>query len=140
MDIKGEWWTAPAEGDSGNTVMVTGRKDVAAFRDNPRMRIRVEVDWPYANPGMPDDADADIMATATENLMQEFNRDPVAVLTGIFTGDGHRTWVFYTASTNIFNKKLNKAFGGLPQLPLEITAENDPEWEAYDEMSTFEVN
>lgn len=139
MDFKGDWWTAPAEGDNGNTVMVTGRKDVAKFRDNPCMRIRVEVDWPYGNPGMPSDADAHIMETATENLAQEFDRDPVAVMTGIFTGDGHRTWVFYTASINIFNKKLNKALAPLPVLPLHITAENDPDWEAYSEMSTFEV-
>lgn len=139
MEMKGDWWTAPAEGDAGNTVMVTGRKDVAAFRKNPRMRIRVEVDWPYGTPGMPSDEDARIMETATDNLAQEFDRDPVAVMTGIFTGDGHRTWVFYTASINIFNKKLNQALAALPTLPLEITAENDPDWEAYDEMSTFEA-
>lgn len=139
MEYKGEWWTAPAEGDNGGTVMVTGRKDIEKFRSNPRMRIRVEVDWPYGTTGMPTDVDACIMETATENLAQEFDRDPVAVMTGIFTGDGHRTWVFYTASINIFNKKLNQALADLPTLPLEISAENDPDWEAYDEMSTFEV-
>ena len=60
-------------------------------------------------------------------------------MTGIFTGAGERTWVFYTLSTNIFQKKFNEAMAPLPLLPLKITAENDPKWEAYDEMQEFEV-
>ncbi|MDE6287730.1 MAG: DUF695 domain-containing protein, partial [Muribaculaceae bacterium] len=64
---------------------------------------------------------------------------PVAVMTGIFTGAGERTWVFYTLSTAIFQKKFNQALADLPLLPLEITAENDPYWEAYDEMKEVEI-
>lgn len=138
----GSWWTAPAEADDGRLVMVTGRKDVAAFRNNPRFSIRVEVKWPYSDAPdatMPSDADAETMGIATDNFLEILHKDPVAVLTGIFTGAGERTWVFYTLSTNIFNKKLNEAFAPLPLLPLQITAENDPSWEAYDEMASFEI-
>ncbi len=60
-------------------------------------------------------------------------------MTGIYTGAGERTWVFYTLSTNIFNKKLNAALEPLPLLPLQISAENDPQWEEYDEMCECEV-
>ena len=63
-----------------------------------------------------------------------FHKDPVAVLTGVFTGGGERTWVFYTLSTHIFQKKINEALADLPLLPLEISAENDPGWDAYAEM------
>ena len=83
---------------------------------------------------MPSDADAETMGTATDNFDAVLAKDPVAILTGIFTGAGERVWVFYTLSTNIFQKKLNEALAPLPLLPLEITAENDPRWEAYDEM------
>lgn len=137
-----EWWTAPAETDDGRLIMVSGRSDVDKFRKNPRFKIRVEVVWPYdtaPGAGMPGDADAETMGVATDNFTEILEKDPVAVMTGIFTGAGERTWVFYTPSTNIFQKKLNEAFAPLPLLPLQITAENDPDWEAYAEMQTFEI-
>lgn len=136
------WWTAPAETDDGRLIMVTGRADVARFRSNPKFSIRIEVEWPYdTTPGatMPSAADADTMGEATDRLNAVLDRDPVAVMTGIFTGAGTRTWVFYTLSTHIFQKKINEALADLPTLPLHIIAENDPRWEAYDEMQEFEV-
>ena len=66
-------------------------------------------------------------------------KDPVAVLTGIFTGAGERNWIFYTLSTHIFGKKINEALADMPLLPLEIYSENDPGWEQYDEMNELEV-
>lgn len=135
-------WTAPAETDDERLIMVSGLSDVAAFRNNPRFKIRVEVTWPYdtaPDAGMPSDNDARIMGQATDNFERILKKDPVALMTGIFTGAGERVWVFYTLSTHIFQKKLNEAFAELPTLPLQITAENDPDWEAYDEMKTFEV-
>ena len=42
--------------------------------------------------------------------------------------------MFYTLSTNIFNKKLNQALAPFPMLPLSIYAENDPDWLEYAEM------
>lgn len=138
-----EWWTAPAESDDGRLIMVSARKDIDKFRKNPRFNIRIEIVWPYdTNPeaGMPDDKDAEIMGEATDRLNEILTKDPVAVMTGIFTGAGERTWVFYTLSTHIFQKKLNEALEPLPLLPLAITAENDPDWEAYSELQTFEIH
>lgn len=136
----GEWWTAPAESEDGQLVMVTGRKDVAKFRENPRFSIRVEVTWPYnGNNGMPDVGTSELMDEVQARLMREFRRDPVAVLTGIYTGAGERNWIFYTLSTHIFGRKLNEALADLPVLPLKIYCENDPQWEEYDEMSKAEV-
>lgn len=140
--MAGEYWTAPGESEDGRLIMVSGRSDVAAFRKNPKFSIRVEVSWKYDDAptaGMPTDDVAEMMGVATDNFLSILDKDPVAVLTGIFTGAGERNWVFYTLSTNIFNKKLNEAFAPLPLLPLSITAENDPEWLAYDEMSALEV-
>lgn len=137
-----DWWTAPAESEDGRLIMVSGRPDVDKFRNNPRYSIRIEVVWHYdtaPSAGMPTEKDAEIMGEATDNLNAILEKDPIAVMTGIFTGAGERTWVFYTTSTFIFQKKLNEALAPLPLLPLQITAENDPAWEAYDEMKTFEV-
>ena len=135
-DFGGEWWTTPAEDDNGHLLMVTGREDVNKFRSNPRFCIRVEISWKYGGEEMPSEKDgtADLVEQADTGLRSVFHKDPVAVLTGVFTGGGERTWVFYTLSTHIFQKKINEALADLPLLPLEISAENDPGWDAYAEM------
>ena len=114
--------------------MVTGRRDIAKFRDNPRFNIRVEIAWEYGLEGMPALEDGEMMEQVTERLQREFDKDPVAVMTGIFTGEGRRDWIFYTLSTNIFGRKLNEALSDLPALPLKVYCENDPDWAQYDEM------
>lgn len=141
MAKEADWWTSPQESESGRTILVTGRNDVEKFRKNPRMSIRVEVTWKYngCESGMPDFETSSMMEEVTSRLEDCFDKDKVAVMTGIFTGDDERNWVFYTASTNIFGKKLNEALADLPLLPLEIYCENDPAWAAYDEMKEAEI-
>ena len=138
---KDSWWTAPAESEDGHLIMVTGNKDVAKFRSNPRFCIRIEVSWNYTGEasGMPDTATSELMEQVQEALQTEFRKDPVAILTGIFTGDGKREWVFYSVSTHIFGKKLNQALEPFPLLPITVYCENDPGWEGYDEMTQAEI-
>jgi len=135
------WWTAPAQSEDGRLIMVTGRRDVARFRDNPRFGIRVEVTWPYDGDasGMPVDADSELMEKVQDALCAEFDRDPVAVLTGIYTGDNERNWIFYTLSTHIFGRKLNEVLADFPLLPLKVYCENDSQWQEYDEMCEAEI-
>lgn len=137
FELAGEWLTAPADSEDGTElIMVTGRTDIAKFRDNPRFNIRVTVSWRYGQSGMPDTDTSLTMQKVTELLATEFKKDPVAVLTGIYTGAGVRDWVFYTLSLPIFGRKLNEQLAALPLLPLEISAESDPDWLEYAEMRT----
>ena len=136
------WWTAPAESEDGHLIMVTGRRDVSRFRSNPRFNIRIEVTWRYDSAdasGMPDTETSQLMEQVQEALQKEFQKDPVAVLTGIYTGDGKRDWVFYSLSTHIFGRKLNEVLAPFPLLPISIYCENDTGWEEYDEMSQAEI-
>lgn len=136
MIEKGDWWTAPTESESGRLIMVTGRRDVDTFRRNPKFNIRVEVKWRYESDstGMPDRVTSTLMEEVQDTLHEAFAKDPVAVLTGIYTGDGERDWVFYTLSTHIFGRKLNEALARFDLLPITLYAENDPDWAEYAEM------
>lgn len=132
-----DWWTCPTESEDGRLIMVSGRRDIDVFRRNPRFKIRIDITWRYSDSpeaNMPDEQTAKLMEEVTDALNAELAKDPIAVMTGIYTGAGERNWVFYTLSTNIFNKKLNNALASLPLLPLIISAENDPDWLEYDEM------
>ena len=138
-EYPGEWWTAPTESidNPARTVFVTGRLDVEKFRDNPKYCNRLEVTFKYAESpaGMPDRETAELLKSITDNLVSTFNKNKVAILTGIYTGDGERNWVFYTKSLPLFGNYFNKALATLPLLPLEITAESDPAWVEYTQMS-----
>lgn len=131
-----DWWTAPAESESGRLIMVTGRRDVDGFRNNPKFSIRVEITWKYESDssGMPDEPTSKLMEEVQDALTEAFRKDPVAILTGIYTGDGERNWVFYTLSTHIFGRKLNETLAPFDLLPITVYTENDPDWEEYRQM------
>lgn len=143
MANNSDWWTAPTESENGNLIMVTGRRDIENFKNNPKFNIRIEVTWKYNSDisGMPDFETSSLMEEVQTAIENSFKKDPIAVLTGIYTGDGERNWIFYTLSTNIFEKKFNEALQSFELLPITIYAENDPEWNEYQEMKSLtEIN
>ncbi len=133
------WWSYPAEGESGKTVIVTGHDGIGKYRDSGKYIYRVNVSWKYnALPdGMPEEDDARLMEEATDALMAALKNDKVAVMTGIYTGDGSRDWVFYTKNLKIFSMVFNKALEPLDSMPLAIDAEEDASWEEYEEMRSM---
>ncbi len=134
--MKERWWTAPAAGDGGGDVIVTGRDYMDDIIAKGKFNIRVDVrlDYTPLPSGMPSDSDAALMEQATDALMQTFRKDKAAYMTGIYTGEGRRDWIFYTFNLNIFGRVLNRALAELPLLPLRMEAEEDPGWEEYREM------
>ena len=136
MKLTEDFWTYPAETESGNTLIVTGRDNIDSVRESGKYPYRVTVSWDYTPlpDGFPDKETATLMEQADEALRNETRKDHAAVITGIYTGDGRRDWVFYTRSLHIFRNILNRALADLPLLPLSIEAVEDPEWEEYREM------
>lgn len=131
-----EYWSYPAESESGRRIMITGRDGIDAFKNSGKYRYRINVYWDYhALPdGMPEPDEAEQMLAATEAFEKELAKDKAAVMTGIYTGDGRRDWVFYTTSLFIFQKIFNRALETLDLMPLVIEATEDPDWEEYTEM------
>lgn len=136
LKLTDEWWTCPAEADNGKLIMVTGRRDMEAVIATGKYNYRVEITWKYEDDfnGMPDEATSTLMEEVQDALQADFMKDPIAVLTGVYTGNGERNWVFYTMNLRIFDRKLNENLAQFDLLPLEIYVENDPEWNEYKEM------
>lgn len=142
LKIPDEWWTAPAEGDSGELILVTGRRMMDEIIATGLFNDRIEITWKYEPDakGMPDFATSKLMEQVHEALAAEFKKDPVAILTGIYTGAGERNWVFYTRSVNIFGRKINEILAPFELLPITLYAEKDPEWNEYREISLTEIS
>lgn len=131
-----KWWTYPCEAENGRKILVSGRDGVDKERLSGKYIYRVEVCWKYRSEtdGMPDVESADMLGKVTDALEETFSKENVAVMTGIYTGDGRRDWVFYVKNLNIFSGVFNKALRELPTLPLEFEAEEDAGWEEYMQM------
>ncbi|MBQ4292712.1 MAG: DUF695 domain-containing protein [Muribaculaceae bacterium] len=134
--VKSDWWTTPTESDNGRPIMVTGRRDMEPYIESGKYTVRIEVTWPYDgdNSGMPDLATSKLMGDATDAIVNAFDRDPIAIVTGIYTGDNERNIVLYCRNTRVFESIFNKALEPFPLLPISLYLEDDPEWNEYREM------
>lgn len=136
MKISDEWWTSPTDSESGKLIMVTGRRGVEPAIETGKYTDRIDITWKYDadETGMPDKATSILMEQVTDSLQKTFRKEKAAIMTGIYTGDGERNYVFYSRNNTAFNKLLNQALAEFELLPLSIYAEKDPEWEEYREM------
>ena len=136
MAYTDKWWSYPAEAESGKTIIVTGRDKIDDIRESGKYIYRVDVHWDYvAVPdGMPEKGDSELMESVTDELLTAFKKDRVAVMTGIYTGDGRRDWIFYTKNLKIFSGVFNRALEEIETIPIVIEASEDADWEEYREM------
>lgn len=136
LKIGNEWWTSPTESESGALIMVTGRQGVEPVMASGKYNDRIEITWKYTpeKDGMPDFKTSSLMEQVTDAINNAFAKDSAAVMTGIYTGDGERNWIFYTLNPRKFQYMLNNALKDFELLPITIYAEKDPDWNEYREM------
>lgn len=139
MRLTDNWFTALATGERGGIVFVSGRKDLEDFRRRGSLRTRIEITWPCTadDGGMPTGADADLIAEVEPLLRKAMEADKLAILTGNYTGDGAKYWVFYCRHLPTFMDRLNDVLEPYPVLPLQIETYEDPEWEEYEDMCSM---
>lgn len=134
MQLTDRWFTALADNEDGTYTIISGRSDIEEFINSGKMRERIEVTWRYEkdDKGLPAiDKEAEIMEAVQDRLRAAMEKDKLAILTGVYTGQGKRDMVFIARNTAAFGNRLNEALAGLPELPIEIYAEKDPNNEEY---------
>lgn len=137
LKIGNEWWTSPTESMEGKLIMVTGRKNVESLIESGKYNDRIEISWKYEpedSKGMPDFKTSSLMEQVGDAINEKLMKDSTSVMTGIYTGDGERNWVFYTLNPRKFQFELNDALKDFEILPITLYAEKDPEWAEYKEM------
>ena len=125
-----------AETDNEMPIFVSGRDDLDEFRLSGKFKERVEIYWKYdsSHNGMPSDTEGELMEKVVDALRSAVEKDKLAILTGIYTGNNERTMVFYTRTSRVFGERLNESLANLPQLPITLYVEIDPDWNEYLEM------
>ncbi len=138
MKLTDEWFTAVAEDDNGQTVIIAGRSGIGNFKNSGKFKDRIEITWNYAGGNMPDEETARQMEEVCDALKKSVEKNKLAILTGVYTGGGRRVWVFYTRHNGAFGETLNASLSAFPLLPISIYAEKDPEWDEYSEIEEMQ--
>ncbi len=136
MILTDDWFSAMAETENGNPIFIAGRNNISAFRTSEKFKERFEIYWRYqsGHNGMPTDEDSVLIDEVSSLLRKTMEKDKLAILTGMYTGNGERTLVFYCRTARVMGERLNECLSSYPDLPLELYVENDPEWNEYAEM------
>lgn len=92
------------------------------------MLIRVTWSFEAEGAGMPSSAEADRMRVFENRLVAAVEGDLNSVLTAVITARGHRTWALYSRSVEEFSKALHSMPQEGERYPIEIDAQEDPEW------------
>ncbi|MDO5571936.1 MAG: DUF695 domain-containing protein [Bacteroidales bacterium] len=144
MKLGDVWFTTLAQSEDGseNVIFVSGREHIAEFINSGKFKERAEVTWKYQGDakGMPDDKTAELMEEVQEALKKSMEKDKLAILTGIYTGNNERVWIFITRNVAAFGQKLNEALSGFELLPISIYTEKDPENNEYKEMLELKLS
>ena len=107
MKLGDVWFSAIAEAEnSDHMIVVSGRTEIEPFIQSGKFKERVEITWKYEadSKGMPNETTGKLMEEVQTVLKQAMEKDKLAIFTGIYTGDGERTWVFYTRNIPAFGR------------------------------------
>ena len=139
MKLTDNWFSTMAIADNELPIFISGREDLDEFRLSGKFKERVEIYWKYDSNhnGMPSDAEGELMEQVIDSLRNAVEKDKLAILTGIYTGNNERTLVFYTRTSRVFGERLKDALAEFPQLPITLYVEIDPEWNEQQELYQF---
>ena len=137
MILTDNWFTALSENEDGTYTFISGRTNIEAFVQSGKMKERLEIVWSYKpdEKGLPaDDQEAQMMEEVGDKLREAMEKDKLAIVTGIYTGQGKREINFICRNINAFGERLNATLASYPQLPIVVNAYDDPDNEEYKEL------
>ncbi len=137
MQLTDNWFTALSENEDGSYTFISGRTGIDEFIKSRKLRERLEIIWNYKpdDKGLPaDDNEAQLMEEVGDKLRAVMEKDKLAIVTGIYTGQGKRETNFICRNIAAFGERLNEALKTYPQLPIVINAYDDPDNEEYREL------
>jgi hypothetical protein len=112
--------------------MIRARQDVLARLPAASLSTRIVVSWSCRAPlemGLPSSDDYEEISAFEETLINFVQEG--AILAFVFTSAGIVEYSFYTSDQEWFLDRLNEALADKPPVPIEISAEDDPDWTEY---------
>lgn len=130
-------WTLLRATHEGSTLLIRAREFVDGV-DRAAYPIRLSVFWEMAEPdenGLASPTEVVPMETFEDRLVEAVDLDGQSLLSAVITGKGQRQWVFHTADTGEFLRRLTDMPQEEDRYPIEIEAEEDPDWEYFEAVT-----
>lgn len=127
-------WTGAEGENEGTPFILRFRPHLQDFIAVNRYHKHLTITWPYTSDNdslMPGNTDTNLMSEVENSLVEALESDVHAVLAFVYTGQNQREWHWYSSDIAETGKRLNEALSYFERLPIELTAEDDPEWEEY---------
>ena len=98
--------------------------------------VRVIIAWKYQSRhgGQPTTEVREQMDALEDALESALSEIGFATLALVSTGEDLREWTYYAKSEDEFMARLNYAFAGMPEFPIEIHIAHDPNWTMYEQF------
>lgn len=108
------------------------RPSLEAFLGDENYPRRLVIVWqfePADASGMPTDVQSADMKDFEDMLIDALDSDRLAILAFVFTSAGSREWHFYLSDVSEVGIRINQALSTIPELPIDLTVEDDPNWD-----------
>ena len=112
MTLSDKWFTAISQNEDNTITYISGSSDIDACIQQGKMKERIEVTWHYEKDeqGLPgNDKEAQIMEAVQDRLQAAMEKDKLALMTGVYTGQRKRDMIFICRNNKAFGERLNEA-------------------------------
>jgi hypothetical protein len=127
----GAWFSAEG-GAKDRPTLIRARQDILPLLPVPALSSRIVLSWSCRSPieaGLPSAEDYEEIASFEETLLSFVEEG--AILAFVVTSGGIVEYNFHTSDQDWFIERLNEALSDKPPMPIEISAEDDPDWTEY---------
>jgi hypothetical protein len=134
--LRDDRWTGVEGSNNVGPFLFRYRTPVLAPPDTKGYGDVLRILWAYAdeNTGaMPSPLDSEQMGEFEDRFCEAVEQDATAILTAVLTFDGARQWIFYTGDVQECGERLNNMPQNDEPYPLELTTEEDPDWQCLRE-------
>lgn len=133
MNADEDSWTLLEGTHDGKPVLIRARQFLSGI-DKGSYPVRLNIFWQMRTPdanGLASTSESAALEVFEERLVRAVDHDSQSVLSLVLTGHGQREFVFHTADSSEFVRRLTQMPQEPERYPIEIRSHEDPEWE-YD--------
>jgi len=136
LNEKDLWSVAEGENE-GTPFLLRFRPHLNEFIETKRYNERLTIVFPYDSDDdslMPTDEETELLSDIEDALVEVLEKDVQAVLAFVYTGQNQKEWHWYSTDISETGRRLNDALSNFGKLPLELSAEDDPDWIEYNSV------
>lgn len=137
MSKSNETWFCAEGRQDGRPVLIRGRQkidEIAEAGSHPKL-LRIVWRYEVVDPsGLPSSHLSAEMADFEDTVFSTLQKDGLCIFFCVYVHNGIREWLAYTSDLQATCDRFNAALAGREPYPVQLMAENDPDWQEYQSL------